>query len=253
MTLGAFAICQVLDCKVVTGEPFRADRALVLPDALVPARVSTRFTRINIRVVDEFLTHDRAPVSLRAGVVIIVSPFADPAWLATTTVCDLALRCLNTHCFERTSHWIGCSLGAVVTLRALSDRRVWDRVETCRADVTCNTPVDLSVGATVVSLVALHALVVFSAISLLELFFVCSRRTERLSFEAKFTVATLDASYRLLLYFCIAVFADWTSRANCKSSRVGVEAIGTVHFVDEIAAAVLALGAYSAVCKALWC
>mmetsp|Transcript_12592 Transcript_12592/g.16180 ORF Transcript_12592/g.16180 Transcript_12592/m.16180 type:complete len:331 (-) Transcript_12592:1714-2706(-) len=149
MTTRALTTRQVRDRKVVTGVAFGADGALVLPDALLPAGIGAGRARVDVCLVDDLVAHDGAPVTLWARVVVVVAPLADVAGLAAAAVCDLALRCLHTHCLEWAARGISRALRTIVTFVALAERGVRHCVESGEADVACDALVDLLAGATV--------------------------------------------------------------------------------------------------------
>ena len=98
-------------------------------------------------------------MTLRAGVIVVLAPLANPARLATATISDLALCRLHTHGLEWASNWIGGALRAVIALVALSKCGVRHSVQASTADIAGNTFVNLLSCAAIVCLTAGDALI----------------------------------------------------------------------------------------------
>ena len=100
--------------------------------------------------------------------------------------------------------------------------------------------VDLDTSTAIVGLGALKALL-HSSSCVCE--FVRSRGAEWLTLEAELTSTASDASDWVDRDDSVTVGPNRASRANCESSRGGVEAVWAIHLMNERATAVLATGA----------
>jgi hypothetical protein len=106
MTRRAFTIGQVGNSVVLALVAFWTISTLILEDSFVVRGKGSRWTFINVGLVDELAAHDRAPVTLWTRIIVVRAPLANVARLAAATVRDLTLRCLNTHGLKGASNWI---------------------------------------------------------------------------------------------------------------------------------------------------
>ena len=125
---GAFTIGQVGDCVVLTWVALWTLSTLVLEDAFVPRRICSWWALVDVSLVNNLAAHNRAPVTLWAGIIIVRAPLANVAGLAATTVRDLTLCCLNTHSLKWATNRIQNSFWTVESFRALANWWIRDRI-----------------------------------------------------------------------------------------------------------------------------
>jgi hypothetical protein len=174
---------QVGDGIVFARVSLGALSTFVLEYALVPRGVGSRLALVYVGIVDKLVAHDGTPMTLGAWVVVVGAPLADVARLAATTVRDLTLCRLHAHGLKGASNCIQNSLRTVVAFRALANRRVRDSVETCLADVTSDTFINLDTCAAIEGVLTVDAR--FDAGC--RLVFIHSWRADRLTLNTKVT------------------------------------------------------------------